>query len=236
MPEPARCPPAAPAMRAASPLPWLLAIAVAAALFLAFPGIDVAVSGWFYARGGFAFESDAPVEAMRRALMYTEDVAGTAAFALALAARRGPVMGQGARVWLYQGLVFLLGPALMVNAVVKPIWARPRPANTALFGGADPFQPFWQIEGQCPKNCSFFSGEVSAATALVLMGVMLARANRESLGKFYPAAMALAIFPLPYSFWQRIAAGRHYLSDAVFALLVTALLASLLARAMRIAR
>ncbi len=204
--------------------------------FALFPGLDLAVSGWFYAKGSFPFAADLPVEAMRRALMYTEDFAGVSAFGLALAARRGPVLGQGARVWLYQGLVFLLGPALMVNAVVKPIWARPRPANTALFGGADPFQPFWQVEGQCPRNCSFFSGEVSAATALTLMGVMLVRANRTALGRLYPAAMALAVFPLPYSFWQRIAAGRHFLSDAVFALLATALLASLLARAMKLAR
>ena len=221
-------------MSVTSPLPWLVAIVIAVAVFALVPGLDVAVSRWFYAKGGFAFESDAPVEAIRRALIWVEDFAGVSAFGLALAARRGPLLGQGARIWLYQGLVFLLGPALMVNAVVKPIWARPRPANTALFGGPDPFQPFWQIEGQCPRNCSFFSGEVSAATALVLMGVMLVRANRAALGRLYPAAMALAVFPLPYSFWQRIAAGRHYLSDAVFALLVTALLATLIARAMKV--
>jgi membrane-associated PAP2 superfamily phosphatase len=41
-------------------------------------------------------------------------------------------------------LAIMLGPGLLVNGVLKPLWGRPRPAQTELFGGSRPYQPWWQ--------------------------------------------------------------------------------------------
>ena len=69
---------------------------------------------------------------------------------------------------------------------------------------------------------------MAGAAALSLMAVMLAKANRRHLSGFYPVALALAVAPLPFTAWQRLAAGRHFLSDEVFSLLVIALIAAML--------
>jgi membrane-associated PAP2 superfamily phosphatase len=43
-------------------------------------------------------------------------------------------------------LVFaaILGPLLLVNGILKPLWGRPRPRQVELFGGSRPYRPWWQ--------------------------------------------------------------------------------------------
>jgi lipid A 4'-phosphatase len=212
----------------------LAGLCLATAVFCLWPGIDLWASAVFFDGSGFPVQTLAPVEAARQVFYAAEDIAGFAAFPLALwTMRRGPVLGQGPRVWAYQGLVFLAGPLVAVNLVIKPLWSRPRPFRVTDFGGPDLFQPIWQLHGTCPRNCSFTSGEMAGAAALSLMGVMLARANRATLAGAYPVAVAAALLPLPFTAWQRLAAGRHFLSDEVFSLLVVGLIAAVLSRMLR---
>lgn len=212
----------------------VVGLALAALVFCLWPGIDLWASAFFFDGSGFPVQTMASVEALRQGFYAVEDIAGLAAFPLALwAARRGPVLGQGARVWAYQGLVFLAGPLLAVNVLIKPLWSRPRPFRITEFGGPELFQPIWQLHGTCPRNCSFTSGEMAGAAALSLMAVMLARANRARLARAYPLALTLALLPLPFTAWQRLAAGRHFLSDEVFSLLVIGLIAAVLAPMLR---
>jgi lipid A 4'-phosphatase len=56
-----------------------------------------------------------------------------------------------------------LGPGLLVNVALKDNWGRPRPGHLKQFGGDQDFVPWWDPTGQCEKNCSFVSGESSAA-------------------------------------------------------------------------
>ena len=212
----------------------LAGLVFATAIFTLWPGIDLWASGLFFDGTGFPVQSMPAVETLRRVFYTAEDLAGLSAFPLALwAAQRGPVLGQAARVWAYQGLVFLLGPVLAVNGIIKPLWSRPRPYLVTDFGGAELFQPIWQLQGTCPRNCSFTSGEMAGAVALSLMAVMLARANRARLAGAYPLTLSVALLPLPFTAWQRLAAGRHFLSDEVFSLLIVGLIAALLARMLR---
>lgn len=224
--------PSAPAPWSWSPWIWAAALALAAGVFIAAPGLDLATSRLAFDGAGFPVARIAWVEAIRMALYWAEDIAGLAAFPLAFwAARRGAVMGQGARVWLFQGLVFLAGPALLVNGILKPLWGRPRPYHILDFGGDQAFQPIWQTLGPCTRSCSFTSGEMAGATALTLMALMLLAANRDRLTPvLHRAGLALAIFPMPFTAVQRIAAGKHFLSDVVCSALAVGLLASLLAR------
>ena len=212
----------------------LAGLGVATLVFCLWPGIDPWVSALFFDGTGFPVQTMVPVEIARRLFYTLEDLAGLAAVPLAWwAARHGPVLGQGARVWTYQGLVFLLGPVLAVNVVIKPLWSRPRPYLTTDFGGPDLFHPIWQLHGTCPRNCAFTSGEMAGAAALSLMAVMLCAANRARLAGAYPLALTAALLPLPFTAWQRLAAGRHFLSDEVFSLLVVGLIAAFLARLLR---
>jgi lipid A 4'-phosphatase len=218
-----------------SPLTWAAGLALAILTFCLWPGLDLWVSGLFFDGTGFPVYASTVVEAFRRSFYAAEDLAGVLAVAMAVwTSRAGPKLGQGARTWAFQGLVFLLGPALLVNGILKPLWSRPRPYLMSVFGGPDAFQPIWALHGTCPRNCSFTSGEMAGATALTLMALMLARANRAALGpRLYGLVLAVAVLPLPFTAWQRIAAGRHFLSDVVLSALAVGLIASLLARLMR---
>jgi membrane-associated phospholipid phosphatase len=56
------------------------------------------------------------------------------------------------------------------------------------------------------------------------------------LAGFYGVALGLAVLPMPFTAWQRIAAGRHFLTDVIFSALLVALVAVLLAKAMGLHR
>jgi len=63
-----------------------------------------------------------------------------------------------------RAILFLLGSilisaVLLSNVTFKTFWGRPRPAHVVEFNGDKQFVPWWDPEGTCPRNCSFFSGE-----------------------------------------------------------------------------
>ncbi|MDT8406509.1 MAG: phosphatase PAP2 family protein [Methylococcales bacterium] len=107
---------------------------------------------------------------------------------------------------LYIFLLIVLGPALLVNGIVKDNWGRPRPRETQTFGGAYPYQPPLQISGNGRK--SFVCGH--CASAFVLFGgYFLARRRRLlllSLACIYGLLMG----------WARMSAGAHFLSDILW--------------------
>lgn len=125
------------------------------------------------------------------------------------------------RVGLFVIAVLALGPGLLVNGLLKPFWPRPRPGSILQTGGSEPFMAWWDIGGTCTGNCSFVSGEVSVAFALLAIAAVMPAVLRR--GAFavvlvYGAAIA----------FMRVAAGAHFLSDVVFAAGLTALVVWLL--------
>jgi lipid A 4'-phosphatase len=121
-----------------------------------------------------------------------------------------------------RAVVFLLAtlalaPGLMVNGVLKQHWSRPRPIDVTQFGGADRFVPWWDPRGACPENCSFVSGDASAA-----------------FWTFAPAALAPPPWrPLAYGAaftfgtgvgLLRVVFGGHFPSDVIFAGIFTFLI------------
>lgn len=210
-----------------------VSLVAASALFWAVPGLDLAVSGFFYDGAGFPVRKTRWIEAIRLTLYAAEDGAAAVTLVLAcLTAWRGMmVLRLGARDWFYAFGVFALGPGLIVNGLLKRFWGRARPSAVTEFGGAAQFTPPWNITDQCPANCSFVSGEMSGAVALAILLIMVVAANRMLLGRMgYKAAIfAIAAVPL-FTVWQRVAAGQHFLSDVVLGGLIVALIAALLRR------
>ncbi len=125
-------------------------------------------------------------------------------------------------------LAMALGPGLLVNIVLKDHWHRPRPVQTREFGGAAEFRPVWRMDGACAKNCSFVSGETSAAFWLVAPALL---APTPWQGPALAAALATGVL----TGVLRMALGGHYLSDVLLAGLLT-LLVVLVLRALLFAR
>ncbi|MEO8244986.1 MAG: phosphatase PAP2 family protein [bacterium] len=210
----------------------VLAIAASWLLFAWMPGLDLAVSGWFFDGQGFWVENNSWIEGLRLTLYAAEDIAAFIALGAALLAvwRGRTILAMRARDWLYGFALFALGPGLLVNVIIKPLWGRARPWQVTEFGGHMQFTEAWQISDQVLRGRSFVSGEMAGATALAVVLTMIVRANRALLGEVgYRLGLALVLAIPLVTAWQRMAAGRHFLSDVVFAGLLVALLARLLA-------
>jgi lipid A 4'-phosphatase len=122
-----------------------------------------------------------------------------------------------------------MGPGVIVNGLLKRQWGRARPFMTQDFGGNAQFSTAWQVADQCARNCSFVSGEAAGATALAISICMILRANRHLMPPLvYQMGVGAALLLPLVTAWQRMAAGRHYLSDVVISVLLVALLAALL--------
>jgi membrane-associated phospholipid phosphatase len=200
--------------------PILAAVALAAVisgLALLFPGLDIAVAGLFH-HPGIDPETPFPIEhwpalvALRRAGMA---VTRWATILLVLAVLAKIVTPLLARLVPTRRLLFLVatlavGPGLLVNALFKEVWGRPRPVETTIFGGPWPFMPAWVPGGGCPTNCSFPSGEASgAAWLLALVFVVPERWRKPTLAAILAWMIAISA--------NRMAFGSHFLSDVLIA-------------------
>jgi hypothetical protein len=114
----------------------------------------------------------------------------------------------------------------MVEMLTKPLWGRVRPAQVIEFGGSLQFSPPNEMVDFCARNCSFVSGEVSGATVTALALLLIRLHLLRTLYKIASIVLLAAALCLPLAVaLQRIAAGRHFLSDTIFAMLFTLLLA-----------
>lgn len=211
-----------------SPLRLLIVAVLAMLPFVVWPGLDLAISGLFH---GKDWIGNAATEALRFTLWRLSGLVLFAAFVLwllALLKKRDMLRGP-ARLWGMIVLTFALGPGLLVDTILKRHWGRARPADVAEFGGSLKFTPPWWPSDQCLSNCSFVSGEVSGSTATAIALVLVIRLWQDRLGAGWSQALTVAAILLPLvSAIQRMAAGRHFLSDTIFAVLFTLLVASLL--------
>ncbi|MDD4882687.1 MAG: phosphatase PAP2 family protein [Gallionellaceae bacterium] len=179
-----------------------------AVLFLAFPELDRLASGALYQAGrGFALRGNAVFDFVHDYVGIVAWLGALAALSVALAGRWLRPLTPWRRPAAFVLLVLLLGPGLMVNAVLKDHWGRARPAQTVEFGGKAQFSPAWVVSDQCPNNCSFVCGDASIGFSLVAMA-FIARRPRPWLAAGIGLGAALGL--------MRMAQGGHFLSDVVF--------------------
>jgi lipid A 4'-phosphatase len=214
-------------------LALMVVYCLAIAVFLVWPGLDLAVSAAFFTRGqGFVLANDAVLEAPR-------NLSWNLSIGAMLLASLGMILGVAGfaparahmRRFAFVFLLFLLGPILLADTLLKHVWGRVRPANIVDFGGSGTFTPFWSHSGLCHSNCSFVSGEAAGATALAVTFLVFAPLARRWLGRAGFAAYAAVGMALPLiAISNRIITGRHFVSDTVFAVLITLTVALALAR------
>jgi len=105
-------------------------------------------------------------------------------------------------------LALALGPGLLVNGVLKPLWGRPRPHQVEIFGGSQPYRYWWQPD-HLGGGRSFASGHAATGYGLVAGTYLVAqRRRRLALGGvlIYGSLVGLA----------RVIAGAHFVSDVLW--------------------
>lgn len=186
-----------------------------AALFVAFPGLDLFVSGFFHTPGrGFPAESDRTVQTVRYLWRLSAWVvvigAGTLLLASALSGRPR-LLGIGRAALVFFLLLQGLGPGLLVNAVLKDNWGRARPSQVVEFGGAKRHNPALLPTDQCGRNCSFVGGEAAYAFSFMALGFLPGPIRRRRGWFAFGAVFGIAVSTV------RIAQGGHFASDCLFA-------------------
>ena len=192
-------------------------LAIAAVVGLAFglwPEFDLALAAPFYdpARGGFWRSYDVTYLRLRDAATWVivlVALPAAAALILKLVRPQRPVLIPG-RAAVLMLVTLALAPGMLVNFTLKENWHRPRPIDVAEFRGDEHFRPWWDPRGDCPKNCSFVSGESSAAF-WTLAPALLAPAPWRILATGAALAFGAVVSLL------RMAAGAHFFTDVAFA-------------------
>lgn len=197
------------------------------AVFAIWPTIDLNVSTLFHdPTTGFVIDGNPLTEAIRLTIWNVAILlCAIAAVGTALGAAGREVL-LPTRAWGFILTLYALGPGLMVEMLTKPLWGRGRPAQVAEFGGSLPFSPPNELAEFCARNCSFVSGEVSGATVTALALLLVRFHLKHQLNNRVSTLLLVVACCLPPAVaLQRIAAGRHFLSDTIFAVLFTLFLA-----------
>jgi lipid A 4'-phosphatase len=209
--------------------------AMAAVVFIVFgiwPGLDLWVSGLFFAsKTGFDGFASGIWNQLRLAIWRVSEIVLALSVLAYLAQRIAsfPLLRATRHLSGFTAALYLLGPGLLVDVLLKPLWGRARPAQVTDFGGSLAFTPPHVLSHQCTSNCSFVAGEMAGAVALavVLFLVVDRMKGRITLSQQRIAQGLILLVPL-FVGVQRIAAGRHFLSDVLLSTIFVLLCAVLL--------
>jgi lipid A 4'-phosphatase len=189
-------------------------LVLAAAVFTAWPQIDLAAARPFYVDGRFAGTTWAWSNFLYRWFPWFG--AGLLVWCGVVLVRvrsaRRPSIRLVRRAAMLL-LVAVFGVWLAVHAGLKDNWGRPRPGQVQAFNGPSVFQPALHVSSECRTNCSFVSGHAAGAFALLALGAFGTRRTRWRwwfAGLGLGTAVGLA----------RMAQGGHFFSDIVFSLVV----------------
>jgi lipid A 4'-phosphatase len=201
---------------------WLLSsIALGVALgvlFAAYPLLDLQVADWFFdhEKAKFPLAINYEWNLVRRVANWIPFLfLVPAVFALLrkLAFPSAPMMMAPSVVIFLIGS-FAIGPGLTSNLLLKENWGRPRPNFVQQFAGTATFQPWWRPSRACTRNCSFVSGEASEAFWTVAPASLAPPQLR-------PIALGGAVVFGAAVGGLRIVFGRHFVTDVVFAGIIT---------------
>jgi len=195
-----------------------------AVIFVLFPRVDLTVSGWFFDPARGFYLGAVPVLVALRETVWT--VSELIFVVILLSMIGGAIWPRVKLLPVREGAFALaslfLGPGLLVNGILKAHWGRARPNSVEEFGGTLSYSPPLVPSDQCLNNCSFVSGEASlvVTTALVLILLSLPRVSvrrgRWVIGVLGVIATATSLL--------RIFFGGHFLSDVIFAALISAVI------------
>jgi lipid A 4'-phosphatase len=191
---------------------WKLLFLLSGLVFLHWPGLDLAVSRHFFQPGEGFYLRNRPLAVMVYRFINIIDMPLLAGLLALAVISLNPALGwlhRGRRRIAYLLLVYVLGPGLVVNVLLKDHMGRARPHSIEAFGGHALFTPALVPSHECRRNCAFVSGHASMGFYLVCLGFAF-----PSRRRFWLATGIVAGALVGY---VRIIQGAHFLSDVVFA-------------------
>lgn len=138
------------------------------------------------------------------------------------------------QIWGFVIWAYVLCNGVLVNGFLKHFWGRARPVDIKQFGGASDFTSPLVATGECSANCSFVSATTTAVALMcfLLFALVAWRLNNRRRMVFISLMACLVVVVGG----TRIAMGRHFLSDVVFATLLSAISVNLLFDYMKITK
>ena len=109
-------------------------------------------------------------------------------------------------------LTSVLGAGLLVNAVLKPYWGRPRPIQTVEFGGVLEYRPMY-APGEPGRGRSFTAGHSTMGFLFVTLIFFYRKSRTVAYGGLAFGLIAGGLLSA-----ARILQGAHYLSDNIWSL------------------
>lgn len=196
--------------------PAVISVVILTAVFILSPRTDPSVSEYFYHKGGFYLRNGFIAWLITHGIPYGLGLVGLMIFGLWLWGRRQgcPLLGVTTPVMLLTFGTMCLGPGLITNGIFKSFWGRARPEDVTYFGGDKLFSLPLEISNQCNWDCSFMSGHTAIAFWSVSLALLFPRRLRV-----YTIGAAIMLGTLVGA--ARIAQGRHFLSDVIFAAVIT---------------
>jgi lipid A 4'-phosphatase len=201
---------------------WSIALGLALGiLFAAYPLLDVEIADWFFDHeaGKFPLSIDYELNLVRQFANWVPFLLllpPLFAVLRKLVFPNAPV-SMAPSVVLFLIGSFLIGPGLTSNLLLKENWGRPRPNSVQQFAGSAPFEPWWRPSDACKRNCSFVSGEASQAF-WTIAPASLAPPQVRPLALGGALIFGTAVGSL------RVVFERHFVSDIVFAGVITILI------------
>jgi membrane-associated PAP2 superfamily phosphatase len=192
-------------------------------------GLDLACSRWFFdhAEATWSLAERQPWQWLYRYGCWPPLLLGVGGLLVAFCGPRSAAALPRRQLGAFLAVTLALGPGLAVNAALKPAVGRPRPCETAPFGGPLPFVAVGDAWG-FGESRSFPSGHAAMGFFVATPALWayrrrpLAAAGMLAGGLLYGALMGVA----------RIGQGGHFVSDVcaagfcVYACGVAALFAS----------
>lgn len=187
-------------------------------LFGLYPELDLKIAAMFYdaAAKTFPMKANWPAIIAREAAMWVAWAFALPALITLVVKLLRPVkpLMMSGRKMAFLLLTIFLSAIVLSNIAFKTYWGRPRPVSVTQFNGGLEFKPWWDPRGQCPKNCSFFSGE--GATAFwTYAPAALAPPQWRPLAYVGATAFGLVTGGLRMTF------GGHFATDVIFSGLIT---------------
>jgi len=201
-----------------------LAVGITCALlFFIYPNLDLAVSQRLFADHQFIGRDSLPFSAARllfNVLFYGACTVGLIGCVVTLSSGR-KWLNVSSNKWLFLAVCVLVGPLTVANLGFKDHWGRARPQAVVEFGGDKLFSPPLIKSDQCPRNCSFVSGE---ASSIYVIGFVAAFLFPAAAGAWVWSGVMLGSL----CGFVRMAAGGHFLSDVIFAGVLMAITVALM--------
>ena len=185
-------------------------------LFAIFPKIDILISDLFFFNQKFISEEYTAIKSLRKYLKYIMIIFPIICLVILLLdfvnkkQKVRALLDKRTRFALFG---FIIGPiigcGIIANLFFKENWGRARPVHIQEFGGTKIFSNAFVKSDQCDRNCSWISGETSAAFSFFVGTIIL----RNHYFIFLNFILGFLVF------FCRLSMGGHFFSDNMFAAL-----------------